>query len=528
MRIFVCLCVVLFLAYPVFAADFSVKNSGGYRIGDPVSIQKFYTERDGDLLWVDGDEFSRDAKDIIQKMEGAWAHGLNPANYHFTTLKEFSKNGIPENKAMDTEILFADAVIRFGQDLSGMRVNPKNIGEDTSSWSRGIDGYSLLSILSRQSDPVDFLNQLLPNDKEYKLLSDELKKLVEDLAKTPDTNAHLIKYTGTINRNARHASIPAIRDRLGDNQKSDVYDDELQKKVEDFQSRHGLVSDGVIGRRTFDAINQTRTQKLIKLIANLERRRWVRRPMLSRRIEVNIPRMELKAIDNDDVQFEIPVIVGRENRPTMSFVDNIIGVRFNPRWYVPDTIKNEDFLPKLRKNPHALNDHGINFRVKTSDGFKVVDPSSIDWKAMTADGLKNVQMYQGSGDDNALGLVRVLMPNKYDIYLHDTNAPELFAKDDRALSSGCVRLSEPKRIANFVLGKNSGWSEGKMNGYIDSHKLIEVLAQQPVPVYLFYYTAWLEKGGDVIIANDVYGQDTKLVAALQVAGKIPFDLPRIQ
>lgn len=134
-------------------------------------------------------------------------------------------------------------------------------------------------------------------------------------------------------------------------------------------------------------------------------------------------------------------------------------------------------------------------------------------------------MYQDSGDENSLGLIRVLMPNQYDIYLHDTNAPELFKKDDRALSSGCVRMSEPSRMANFILGANKGWDSKKIETYIASHKLIEIKAEFPLPVYLLYYTAWLDNKDRVIIANDIYGNDTKLVQALQAKGKIPFDLP---
>lgn len=514
-----------------FSADlsgFSVKTVAGHALADRFAVQKFYTEKEGKFLWVDDDELNSEARDIVKAIGNSWEQGLNPENYHYNALQVLSKNGIPKDREIESEILFSDAVIRFGQDLSGMRLSPRMTGEDSSSWSRGIDGYSLLSILSEKSDKSDFLMQLAPQDDVYQALSGELKSIAKDLAENPEKNGKTIRFSGVLKPGMRHSSIMDIRRQLGNSDKSDIYDARLQKDVEEFQKLHGLAADGIIGPRSFDAINQTRTQKLVKLIANLERRRWIRRPMSPRHIEVNIPQMQLKAIENSNVVFEMPVIIGREKRPTVSFVDEIVGVRFNPSWYVPDTIKNEDYLPKLKNNPNALNDHGINFRVTSETGTRTVSSTDIDWKNMTPEGLKSIQMFQGPGEDNALGVIRVLMPNKYDIYLHDTNAPELFVKDDRALSSGCVRLSEPRKIANFILGPNNGWSDDRIDSYVAKNKLIEIRAEHPVPVYLFYHTVWVDSKDRIVIANDLYGLDTKLVQLLQNNGKIPFDLPKIR
>lgn len=515
---------LIVIAMPLYAADFSVAVIDGKKISGSQAIQKFYTEQDGKFLWVSDNELTSDAKDIVKDIGDSWKHGLNPLNYHYNDITQYAKNGVPKGRETEIEILFSDAVIRYGQDLSGMRLSPRLLGEDTTSWSRGVDGYSLLTILSETDNRDRFLRQLLPQDETYQRLSEELTAIAEDLAKNPEKDLKKLKYPGLLKPGMVNPAIVTIRQKLGASGKSDIYDEKLKKDVEDFQSRHGLAADGLIGQRSFDAINQTRTQKLVKLIANLERRRWVRRPMPSRYVVVNIPQMQLQAFEDSKVAFEMPVIIGRDSRPTNSFVDEIIGVRFNPLWYVPDTIKTQDYLPALRKDPRALDKKGIQFRVKDENGFKKISPSDIDWSKISEQDLKHIQMYQDSGDENSLGLIRVLMPNQYDIYLHDTNAPELFKKDDRALSSGCVRMSEPSRMANFILGSNQGWDSKKIETYIASHKLIEVKAEQPLPVYLLYYTAWLDQKDRVIIANDVYGNDAKLVQALQEKGKIPFDL----
>lgn len=523
---------ILALSMPVYAADlpstFLAKSVSGHSIANSKSIQTFYTEREGKFLWVDGDELSNDAEDIIKDIGQSWKHGLNPVNYFYPQLSEYAKNGAPKGREIEIEILVTDAIIRYAQDLSGMRLSPKILEEDNRSWSRGVDGYSLLTILAETNDKSEFIQKLLPQSETYKRLSKELVTIAEDLAKTPDKNIKKPKYPGVLKPGMTHPAILTIRQKLGDKGTSQIYDEKLKIDVQDFQLRHGLAADGLIGPRSFDAINQTRTQKLIKLIANLERHRWVRRPLPSRYVAVNIPQMQLEAVENGEVAFEMPVIIGRDKRPTNSFVDEIVGIRFNPLWYVPDTIKNEDFLPALQKDPNALQKKGIHFRVKSEEGMKTVSPTDIDWATTTQEDLKSIQMYQESGDENALGVIRVLMPNQYDIYLHDTNAPELFKKDDRALSSGCVRMSEPRRIANFILGPNKGWSDDRIDTYIARQKLIEIKAERPLPVYLFYYTAWVDKKGRIIIANDVYGSDTKLVQALQDKGKIPFDFGKIR
>jgi murein L,D-transpeptidase YcbB/YkuD len=518
---------VLLLSTVSFANSFSLKNIYPYPIKNPKDIERFYSETNGSYLWVDGGQLTIEAKEIIREIGSSWEYGLNPENYFYPRLYELAKNGVPKDREIETEVFLSDSFILYARDLSGMRLSPKELGEDNQSWSRGIDGYSLLKILSEKSDKSDLISQLMPQDDAYKKLSSELKLIAEDLAKNPEKNFKKVRYPGLLRPGAKNPAIISIRQKLGLEGSSDIYDEELKAHVEDFQRLNGLAPDGLIGQRSFDAINQTRTQKLIKLIANLERRRWVRRPIESRFIAVNIPQMQLQAVEDGRTVFEMPVIIGREKRPTNSFVDSIIGIRFNPRWYVPDTIKKEDFLPKLQADPNALAHKGIQFRIKTEKGMEKVASTEIDWSKMTEADLKSVQMYQDSGEKNALGLIRVLMPNKYDIYLHDTNEPALFAKDDRAISSGCVRVYDPRKIANFILGMNKDWSDKKIDTYISSHKLIEVNTVTPLPVYLFYFTAWLDENDRVVIANDVYGNDGRLVQALQAKGKIPFELGKI-
>jgi murein L,D-transpeptidase YcbB/YkuD len=524
---------IMLSAYPTAYAqntnpEIRIFNVSGHRIENTKTLNEFYNQRAGDTLWVRNSKLSSEAREIIENIAESWKHGLNPDNYNISILNELAQGKMPQLSDIEIDILMSDSVIQYAQDISGMRLSPQEWEEDKRSWSGGIQAQSLMSILANERNKAGFLNQLLPQDNEYKKLSLELQNLVEDLSKKPDVAERVAKYPGLIRPGSKNQAILAIRAKLGvsvsPGGQSDVYDEKLQKAVMEFQIRHGLTPDGLIGQRSFNALYQTRTQKLVKLIANLERRRWVHRPLPSTYIEVNVPKMKLKAIENNRTTFEMPVVVGRAKRPTTSFIDDIIGIRFNPLWYVPDTIKKEDFLPSLQKDPLSLNKKGIQFRVKTEEGFKKVEPTEIDWQTINEDNLKDIQMFQDSGDDNALGVIRVLMPNQYDIYLHDTNDPALFAKDDRALSSGCVRVAEPRKIANFILAKNAGWNEERLESILAKQKLYEVKSDTPMPVYIVYFTAWTDDNGEVIIGNDVYGWDTALVQALVKKGKIPFDL----
>ncbi|HNS44038.1 MAG TPA: L,D-transpeptidase family protein [Alphaproteobacteria bacterium] len=512
---------------------FSLIDAGridGVRLGYKDDFSTFYQGRHGAFLWVRDGRFTSDARDVFGLIQDSWQHGLNPDNYHRMELAslmgERFADGLASAKA---ELLMGDAAVRYGRDISGMRLSAKTLEADPSSWSRGVMVSSLLDIMAQSRDPERVLEMLAPQDRVYKALQQELKRVLKEYDEHAKSGVTKFSLVGLLRPGERNPAVVSLRDKMGQKsprQDADLYDGDLQKSVMAFQKARGLMPDGVIGPRTVIAINEGPRERLIKVLANLERRRWVKRPMPSRYVEVNIPAMWLKAVEGNDVAFDMPIVVGRKKRPTMSFVDDIVGIRFNPSWYVPDTIKKEDYLPELQKDPQALAEKGIAFRVRAEDGsgLQTVAPEDIDWANMTAADLKSVQMVQGPGAANALGQIRVLMPNRYDIYLHDTNMPSLFKKDDRAQSSGCMRMSEPQRMANFILGHNQGWSNDRLEYYLQKAKTLEIKAELPTPVYIFYYTIWEGTDGKLIFGNDIYGLDKDLVNVLKSNGKVNFPM----
>jgi murein L,D-transpeptidase YcbB/YkuD len=281
-----------------------------------------------------------------------------------------------------------------------------------------------------------------------------------------------------------------------------------------FQRDNGLESDAIIGSTTLQMLNQTNQKRIMQLIANMERLRWVPEEKPKRFVIVNIPSATLWAIDNGHVRFEMPVIVGSPARPTSSFITQIEGVRFNPDWTIPSTIKRFDIVPKIQAEPDYLQNKGIEIIKGYGAAARTLDPASIDWATISAAELNSLRMVQIPGEHNPLGRIRILMPNKYNIYLHDTNHPEYFEKAARAVSSGCIRLYDPEKMASFIMEGRSGWSKGDMQSVLATLETMDIEIERSVPVYVLYYTAWLDENGKIVYGPDIYKQDQKLLKIL--------------
>lgn len=240
-----------------------------------------------------------------------------------------------------------------------------------------------------------------------------------------------------------------------------------------------------------------------QLAINMERLRWIPKEKPNRFLIVNIPSARLWGIENGQAVFEMPVIVGREDRPTPTFITNSTGVRFNPTWTVPPTVKEKDIWPKLQENPYYIN----NKNLEIYDGEMTIDPTILDWDNMSRQELHRLRMVQLPGPNNPLGRIRILMPNKYSIFLHDTSESG-FSELERAYSSGCVRLQNPEKVAQFILQKD-------VKKYLQNKKTIDIIAEQSVPVQILYHTAWIGEGQKIVFGKDIYGYDKKLEAVLR-------------
>lgn len=492
----------------------------GARLYDSKAVTAFYAGRGGAPLWTGAGGLNQRALDLVSALDQAWTHGLNPAQYHLAQIEAILED--PSAADRDRlELLLTDALIRYGRDLTGTRAGISRGAYDISR--KPLETKDILDIAARTPSLDAALKALEPRGGLYQALRKELVSLLSEKDGNKedalDFGGHAL-YPGD-----SHADVSRLRARLGLPGKTGnatYYDESLAQAVKAFQRAHRLDADGVVGPNTLRVLNRDREGKIRQIMANLERLRWLDQDRPDRYIIVNIPSQTLWLVRDRNVVEEMKVIVGKPIRGTKDFKTTITGVRFNPTWTVPPTIKRKDFLPKLVSNPDYLKEKGISLMQRQGGKMVRVDSSSVDWSSVTGSDLAQMSMVQGAGERNALGKVRVLMPNPYDMYLHDTSSPELFAEEERTLSSGCIRIEKPEAVADFILSDNEGWSREKMDKYIAAGRTADVPAEHKLPVYVIYQTIWLDSAGRLVYGDDVYGRDEALLRTLDKAGNLPY------
>ncbi len=290
-----------------------------------------------------------------------------------------------------------------------------------------------------------------------------------------------------------------------------TYDTELEAALKRFQDRHGITADGIIGAGTLAALNIPISARIDQLRVNMERARWVLHELKGDFVLVDVAAFDVSWFRNDEPVWTSKVIVGRPYRETPIFKSLITYVVFNPTWTIPSGILVKDKLPILKKDPGYLQRN--NIRVIDSKG-REVDPSSVNWKTYGAGRLPPYQLRQDPGDDNALGLVKIMFPNRYSVYLHDTPSKSLFDKDERTFSSGCIRVQKAFELAELVLADPVRWNSAAIADVVAAKATKTVNLATPVPVLILYWTAQPTTDGRVIFRNDVYGRDPPTLAAL--------------
>jgi len=296
----------------------------------------------------------------------------------------------------------------------------------------------------------------------------------------------------------------------------DAFDEALSAAVRRFQTRHGLGGDGIAGARTIEEMNVPVAARIDQLRVNLERARWLLHDIGEEFVAVNIAGFELYLIRDGQVAWHTPVQVGKPYRATPVFRSRITYLVLNPTWTVPPSILANDILPAQKRDRSTLKKKGLE--VLDAKGNPVA-AESIDWDRVTASRFPYL-LRQGPGPNNALGRVKFMFPNDHAVYLHDTPSKSLFEKDERAFSSGCIRVQDPLQLAEILLGGQKGWSRADIDRTIATGKTTSVTLAKPVPVWLTYWTAWVDGDGAVDFRRDLYGRDAKVLAALGAGFKI--------
>ncbi len=489
---------------------------GSKKFADRQAMQVYYEQRENRPYWLSNTGRASRAEEFLEILENSWTHGLNPNHYHIDEIRKIIEKGDRFKKA-ELELLLTDAFVRYARDLSGIRVDPKAIKLDPEDWRKPMSISEGFDLLAENSRFGQILRNIEPRSATYKKLQQELIRLSQE--DEGDYEQYLpVVFGGLMKPGWGHKGIPKLRARMGLPQPSRLkgkYDDELAAAIMKFQRKNDLEPDGIIGAKTLQLLNRTKHDKMLQLVANMERLRWVEEEKPDRFIVVNIPSAMLWAIDGGRVDLEMPVIVGSPWRRTRVFQTDVTGVRLNPTWTIPATIKRYDILPKVKEDPNYLFDKGIELIRGYGSAAETLDPASIDWETISIRDLHDIRFVQIPGEHNPLGRVRILMPNAYNMYLHDTNHPEYFLKPERQVSSGCIRMKYPEKVADFVMKGQRGWGSELKEEVFESMQKTDFDIRERIPVYVLYYTAWIGDKGRVVYGTDVYNYDEKLIELLQ-------------
>jgi murein L,D-transpeptidase YcbB/YkuD len=455
---------------------------------DWMGLRKFYGLRADRLAWSGSDNGTKNSRIALDVLAGAEAEGLSPSDYHLEALRNAREAGL-ENEKFD--ILLTDAVLRYARDVSTGRVAPQATGSDVALAPARVDQVSALAAALSEGKLAEYLAALPPPQSAYDALRRTLRvyREVEASGGWPAVAAST-KRDGS---KASDANAPVLLTRLALEypQFKTGTADTLKAELMHFQEAHGLDADGVAGPATTRELNVPATARIEQIEMNMERWRWLPRTLEPRRIAVNVPAAELEAYDGDQVVLRSRIIVGRKTNPTPILKTYARGVVVNPPWEIPATIARKEILPKLARNPRYLADHHM-----------------IVVKAP-------LQLRQLPGPDNALGALKLDMPNAFNVYLHDTPARTLFSQTARDLSHGCMRVQEIRPLAAFALAGDPTETAQKLETLIAGGTTQRLALAAPLPVYVLYWTAWVDPEGNAQFRRDLYGRDQHLLVAIR-------------
>ena len=485
--------------------------------------RQFYQNRADAPAWIRDRKPLPQMDDLIKSLQGADREGLDPALYNVALLSAkreeagrgfLTTKGFVPAEASKLDVWLTYLYISYASDLShGLA----DLSRADPSWKLRDKKIDLLAQLQKAVDDNrvrQALEELVPRHQQYVSMRDALTKYRE-IAKRGGWQP--VPSTLKLKPGQSNPAVPALAARLAvtgdytgavDGQRTD-YGSDLQEAVKRFQRRHGLEPDGAIGPAVVARLNVPVERRIEQLALNLERWRWLPQELGPRHILVNLPEFRLEVWDQNKVPLSMRVVVGKQDTPTPIFADDMTYLVFAPYWNVPPEIARNETLPSALKDPAFL--QRTNMEVVDRSG-NPIDPSSVD-----LEDAGDYRFRQRPGAANSLGLVKFMFPNSFNVYLHDTPADSLFARATRSFSHGCVRVEQPEKLAQYVLGDQADWTSERISQAMHAGQERSVKLSTPLPVYLGYWTARVAADGILQFRDDLYGIDERQMTLLTKA-----------
>jgi len=488
----------------------------------------FYSDRAFEPGWSDNQTLNCNALELRLLIQNAAFEGLVPKDYHLNAIniffeKYFTGTPLTPHELAKVDFLLSDAFIVYAHHIFGGKVHPEHINGSWEIMQKGNEPEILkkLHLAVSQDNVRTQLFSLQPKFAIYKRMRQSMIRYLGLQKNQGAKNWDIITIKEPIELAQTSQKVKVIRERLlfwGDLDASpiqpeteEVYDSLLLVGVKLFQERNGLQPDGVLGKATIDALNKS-PQELIKQVGvNMERLRWLPDTTVQEMILVNIANYAMDYIRKTDTLLHSNAIVGKSYRKTPVFNAAMSYMVFSPTWTVPPTILKNDVLPSIKKNQHYL--AAKNMRILDFSG-KEIKPSEINWNSVNIKNFKYM-IRQDPGNSNSLGQVKFMFPNKHNVYIHDTPARTLFSKEDRALSSGCIRIQQPFELAKLLLADQPLWTDELIKKAMVANKEKPVTLTRKIPVIILYLTFWTDSKNKDQVRKDIYSRDDELFHLLQ-------------
>jgi murein L,D-transpeptidase YcbB/YkuD len=487
-------------------------------------MRQFYQSRGYAPVWVNDSGPRASADRVAEALAGSREHGLRSEDYGIARIRSLLdearrdllevKTPVDASQLAELELALTRGYLRYSEDLSRGRLRPRDSRSDAR-----LEVPAALDAAVRGEPPATALGQLAPRHTGYQKLRDllALYREVEAHGGWDPLPANLKVIPGT-----RGPQVIALRERLavtGDLERTateaPTFDPNLERAVRRFQARHGLSVTGRIGAADVAALNVPVQERIRQIEVNLERWRWLPSNLGSTNVAVNIPDYTLAVNEGDRPALSMKVVVGDEYSPTPVLSDELTYIVFGPSWSIPVSITKEEILPKVKEDPGYLAAHDMRaYAGEGGDARDVTD--EIDWGSVDPENL-SFTLRQAPGPRNPLGRIKFICPNRFNVYLHDTPAEHLFARRERTFSHGCIRVEKPSELAAFLLRDQPEWTVERIQKEMETAKEKTVTLSRPVPVHIFYWTAWVDDAGLLQFRDDPYGFDREVAAALDGA-----------